>query len=166
MNTESFQQSKKDELIGLEEQHEISCLVQKFAMEKLGYSKVKVSSFELMQKKPRSIVTIAFNKSQNDLYLRFGKYDLADLNDQKIIVFARIGFRKKKHGYGTALLKELCHFGQQFGYGYLEVERPNPDCQAFMKKLGFKDKFYLPIDQLKRSIQEYELSRQAGPSFL
>lgn len=63
MNTESFQQSKKDELIGLEEQHEISCLVQKFAMEKLGYSKVKVSSFELMQKKPRSVVTIAFNKS-------------------------------------------------------------------------------------------------------
>ena len=62
MNTESFQQSKKDELIGLEEQHEISCLVQKFAMEKLGYSKVKVSSFELMQKEPRSVVTIAFNK--------------------------------------------------------------------------------------------------------
>jgi len=35
-----------------------------------------------------------------------------------------------------------------------------------MKKLGFKDKFYLPIDQLKRSIQEYELSRQAGPIFV
>ena len=42
MNTESFEEPKKDELIGLEEQHEISCLVQKFAMEKLGYSKVKV----------------------------------------------------------------------------------------------------------------------------
>lgn len=138
---------------------------------KICYGKIRIFkgeslSFELMQKKPRSVVTIAFNKSQNDLYLRFGKYDLADLNDQKIIVVARIGFRKKKHGYGTALLKELCHFGQQFGYGYLEVERPNPDCQAFMKKLGFKDKFYLPIDQLKRSIQEYELSRQAGPIFV
>lgn len=166
MNTESFQEPKKDELIGLEEQHEISCLVQKFAMEKLGYSKVKVSSFELMQKKPRSVVTITFNKSQNDLYLRFGKYDLADLNDQKIIVVARIGFSKKKHGYGTALLKELCHFGTQFGYGYLEIERPNLDCQAFMKKLGFKDEFYLPIDELKRSIQAYELSRQIKASFV
>lgn len=58
------------------------------------------------------------------------------------------------------LLKELCIFGQKFGYEYLEVERPNPDCQAFMKKLGFKDEFYLPIDQLKKSIQEYELMKQ------
>ncbi len=95
MNTESFQQSKKDELIGLEEQHEISCLVQKFAMEKLGYSKVKVSSFELMQKKPRSVVTIAFNKSQNDLYLRFGKYDLADLMIRKSLLLLALDFVKR-----------------------------------------------------------------------
>lgn len=166
MNTELFQQPKKDELIGLEEQHEISCLIQKFAMEKLGYSKVKVSSFQLMQKKPQSKVNVAFNKSSNDLYLRFGKYDFADLKNQKSIIVARIGFSKKKHGYGTALLKELCIFGEKFGYEYLEIERPNPDCQIFMKKLGFKDKFYLPIDQLKLSIQEYELFRQTETSFI
>lgn len=156
---ESFQQSKKNELIGLEEQQEIFCLVQKFVILKLGYSKVKVSSLELMQNKPQSKVNIAFNKSSDDLYLRFGKYYLPGLRDKKCIVVARIGFSKKKHGYGTALLKELCIFGEKFGYEYLEVECPNPDCQIFMKKLGFKDAFYLSIDQLKYSIQKYELSR-------
>lgn len=160
MNTELLQQSEKNELIGLEEQHEILSLVQKFAMEKLGYSKVKVSSFPLLQKKPLSKVTIAFTRSLNDLYFRFGKYGFADFKDKKIIVVARIGFRKKKRGYGTALLKELCLFGEKFGYEYLEVECPNDDCQAFMKKLGFKDEFYLPIEQLKKSIQEYELLKQ------
>nr|WP_228289822.1 hypothetical protein [Acinetobacter pittii] len=59
------------------------------------------------------------------------------------------------------MLKELCIFWEKFGYEYLEVERPNPHCQAFMKKLGFKGEFYLPIDQLKNSIQEYELLKQA-----
>ncbi|WP_289353433.1 GNAT family N-acetyltransferase [Acinetobacter baumannii] len=74
--------------------------------------------------------------------------------------------KKQKNGYGTALLKELCNFGEKFGYEYLEIECPNPDCQAFMKKLGFKDEFYLPIDQLKKSIQAYELSKQAKVSLL
>lgn len=105
-------------------------------------------------------VNIAFSKRYDDLYLRFGKYAFADHKDKKYIVVARIGFRKQKHGYGTTLLKELCNFGEKFGYEYLEVECPNPDCQAFMKKLGFKDQFYLPINQLKNSIQKYELSKQ------
>lgn len=166
MNTESFQQPKKDELIGLEEQHEISCLVQKFAMEKLGYSKVKVSSIELSRNKPQMKVNIAFDRGLDGLYLRFGNYTYGVHHNKKYIVVARIGFRKKNKGYGTALLKELCLFGEKFGYEYLEIECPNPDCQAFMKKLGFKDEFYLPIDELKCSIQEYELSRQAVSSFV
>lgn len=58
-------------------------------------------------------------------------------------------------------MKELCIFGKKFGYEYLEIEGPNSDCRAFMEKLGFKNEFYLPIDQLKRSIEEYELLRQA-----
>lgn len=115
---------------------------------------------QLSQKKPQMNVNIAFSKRYDDLYLRFGKYAFADHKDKKYIVVARIGFRKQKHGYGTTLLKELCNFGEKFGYEYLEVECPNPDCQAFMKKLGFKDQFYLPINQLKNSIQKYELSKQ------
>ncbi|EXS30075.1 acetyltransferase family protein [Acinetobacter sp. 742879] len=106
-------------------------------------------------------MNIAFSKSFDDLYLRFGKYPFADHKDKKYIVVAHVGFKKQKNGHGTALLKELCIFGGKFGYEYLEVERPNQDCQAFMKKLGFKDEFYLPIDQLKKSIKEYELLKQA-----
>ncbi|MDH2597303.1 GNAT family N-acetyltransferase [Acinetobacter baumannii] len=164
MNTESFQQSEKDGLIELEEQNEISCLIRRFATKQFGYSRIRISSTQLIQKKPQANVTIALNKSLVDLYLRFGKYGFADNKDKKYIVVARIGFKKLKNGHGTALLKELCIFGEKFGYEYLEVERPNPDCQAFMKKLGFKDEFYLPIDQLKRSIQQYELSKQANVS--
>lgn len=164
MNTESFQSSEEDELIGLDEQNEISCLVQTFARKQFGYSRVSVSSPQLIRKTPQPRVNIAFNKSLIDLYLRFGKYPLADHGDKKCIIVARIGFKKQKNGHGTALLKELCIFGEKFGYEYLEIECPNPDCQAFMKKLGFKDEFYLPIDQLKKSIQEYELSKQAKVS--
>ena len=51
-------------------------------------------------------------------------------------------------------------FGQRFGYEFLQVECPNPDCQAFMRKLGFKDTHILPIGELRNSIQEYELLRQ------
>ncbi|ADI91655.1 GNAT family N-acetyltransferase [Acinetobacter oleivorans] len=160
MNTKSFQSSQEDGLIELEEQNEISCLIRRFAIEKLGYSRARVSSMQLSQKKPQMNVNIAFSKRYDDLYLRFGKYAFADHKDKKYIVVARIGFRKQKHGYGTTLLKELCNFGEKFGYEYLEVECPNPDCQAFMKKLGFKDQFYLPINQLKKSIQKYELSKQ------
>lgn len=149
MNTKSFQSSQEDGLIELEEQNEISCLIRRFAIEKLGYSRARVSSMQLSQKKPQMNVNIAFSKRYDDLYLRFGKYAFADHKDKKYIVVARIGFRKQKHGYGTTLLKELCNFGEKFGYEYLEVECPNPDCQAFMKKLGFKDQFYLPINQLK-----------------
>lgn len=161
MNTKLFQQSETDKLIGLEEQNEISCLIQRFATEQFGYSRVSVSSPQLIRKTPQPRINIAFRKSLIDLYLRFGKYPLADHEDKKCIIVARIGFKKQKHGYGTTLLKELCNFGEKFGYEYLEIECPNPDCQAFMKKLGFKDEFYLPIDQLKKSIQEYELLKQA-----
>ncbi|EHU1961280.1 acetyltransferase [Acinetobacter baumannii] len=166
MNTESLQRSEEDGLIGLEEQNEISCLVRRFATEQFGYSRMRISSLELIRKKPQPRVNVALNKSLIDLYLRFGKYPLADHGDKKCIIVARIGFRKQKHGYGTTLLKELCNFGEKFGYEYLEVECPNPDCQAFMKKLGFKDEFYLPIDQLKKSIQAYELSKQAKVSLV
>ncbi len=161
MNTESLQQSEIDKLIGLKEQNEISCLIRRFATEQFGYSRMRISSMQLRQKKPQTNVTVALNKSLIDLYLRFGEYAFAEHLDKKYIVVARIGFKKQKQGYGTALLKDLCIFGEKFGYEYLEVERPNPDCQAFMKKLGFKDEFYLPINQLKKSIQEYELSKQA-----
>ncbi|MFP5085574.1 GNAT family N-acetyltransferase [Acinetobacter pittii] len=161
MHTESFLPSEEDRLIGLEEQNEISCLIRRFATKQFGYSRMRISSMQLRQKKPQMNVTIALNKSLIDLYLRFGEYAFAEHQDKKYIVVARIGFKKQKNGYGTALLKELCNFGEKFGYKYLEVERPNPSCQAFMKKLGFKDKFYLPIDQLKKSIQEYELLKQA-----
>lgn len=164
MNIVSLQQSEEDELIGLEEQNEILGLIRKFAIEKFGYKRVYVSSAALTSKMPQASVTIALRKSLIDLYLRFGKYVFAAHKDKKYIVVARIGFKKQKNGHGTALLKELCIFGEKFGYEYLEVERPNQDCQAFLKKLGFKDEFYLPIDQLKKSIQEYELSKQAKVS--
>lgn len=162
MNTESLQESEEDGLIGLEEQNEISCLIRRFATEQFGYSRMRISSMQLRQKKPQTNVTVALNRSLIDLYLRFGEYAFAEHQDKKYIVVARIGFKKQKHGYGTVLLKELCIFGEKFGYEYLEVERPNPDCQAFMKKLGFKDKFYLSIDQLKRSIQEYKCLRKTN----
>ncbi|EXE59598.1 MULTISPECIES: GNAT family N-acetyltransferase [Acinetobacter calcoaceticus/baumannii complex] len=161
MNTESFQPSAEDGLIGLEEQNEISGLVRRFATEKFGYKRVYVSSAALSNRMPQASVTITLRQSLIDLYLRFGKYAFAVYKDKKYIVVARIGFKKQKNGHGTSLLKELCIFGEKFGYEYVEVERPNLDCQAFMKKLGFKDEFYLPIDQLKKSIQEYELSKQA-----
>ncbi|MCU7696972.1 GNAT family N-acetyltransferase [Acinetobacter sp. AYS6] len=166
MNIDSCQQSEKNGLIELEEQKEISCLVRRFAIEKFGYSRLRVSSPELIRRTPQPRVNIALNKSLIDLYLRFGTYTRNNHNDKKYIVVARIGFKKQKQGYGTALLKELCIFGEKFGYEYLEIECPNPDCQAFMKKLGFKDEFYLPIDQLKRSIQEYELLRQVEISLV
>ncbi|MBD2849091.1 GNAT family N-acetyltransferase [Acinetobacter baumannii] len=166
MNIVSFPQPEEDELISLKEKNEISGLIRKFAIEKFGYKRVYVSSAALSSKMPQASVTIALRKSLIDLYLRFGKYAIAAHKDKKYIVIARMGFKKQKNGYGTALLKELCNFGEKFGYEYLEIECPNPDCQAFMKKLGFKDEFYLPIDQLKKSIQAYELSKQAKVSLL
>ncbi|WP_442838733.1 GNAT family N-acetyltransferase [Acinetobacter baumannii] len=160
MNIESFQPSEDDGLIGLEEQNEILCLIRRFATEQFGYLRMRVSSPEIIRKTPQPRVNVALNKSLVDLYLRFGKYPFDGHKDKKGIIVARIGFKKQKNGYGTTLLKELCNFGEKFGYEYLEIECPNPNCQAFMKKLGFKDEFYLPIDQLKKSIQEYELLKQ------
>lgn len=160
MNTASLQQSEANGLIGLEEQNEILSLLQTFTIEKFGYKRVYISSPGLSRKMLQPRVNVALSKSRIDLYLRFGIYSRNDHKDKKYIVVARIGFKNPKNGHGTALLKELCNFGEKFGYEYLEVECPNQDCQAFMKKLGFKDEFYLPIDQLKKSIQEYELLKQ------
>lgn len=161
MNVKSFQHVEKEIIIGLEEQSEIKCLVQKYIREKFGYSRINISSFELMKNKPQAQINLEFSSSLITLYLRFGRYGFAVYKEKKYIVVASIGFRNKKNGYGTALLKELCIFGEKFGYEYLEVECPNPDCQVFMKKLGFKDDFFLPIKQLKKSIRDYELLKQA-----
>ena len=92
MNTDSFQPSEEDRLIRLEEQSEISCLVRRFAIEQFGYSRMRISSPELMRRTPQPKVNIALSKRLIDLYLRFGTYSRNNHNDKKYIVFALIGF--------------------------------------------------------------------------
>lgn len=132
-------------------------VLKKFTVRKLGYSLRRADIFFLQHK--YEYMTAHFNIGLDDLYLRFGDCRHA-APDHKSIVVARIGFRQTKRGHGTELLKVLCMFGQRFGYEFLQVECPNPDCQAFMRKLGFKDTHILPIGELRNSIQEYELLRQ------
>lgn len=147
-------------LIDVAEQREIYKLIKRFSLKELEDSNVFITSIELFQKKPQEKVTIALmNGKGDDLYLRFGTYIFGVYEKKKYIVIARIGFHHQKNGYGTALLKELCTFGKKYKYDYLEVEYPNAACQAFMKKIGFKEDFYLPIDVLIQSIQEYESSK-------
>lgn len=133
-------------------------VLKKFTVRKLGHSLRRADIFFIQHKD--EYMTAHFHLGSDDLYIRFGDCRIA-APDHKSIVVARIGFRQKKRGHGTELLKVLCIFGQRFGYEFLQVECPNPDCLEFMRKLGFKDTHILPIGELRKSIQEYELLKQA-----
>lgn len=128
--------------------------LKKFIVGKLGYSLKQASSIDLFSFR-EDYFTLQFKKGLDDLYLKIGDYSYA-APEQKSIVISRIGFRKSHSGSGTELLKELCKLGQEFKYDWLYIECPNPGCQEFMKKLGFKDTSPISIHELKNSIQEYE----------
>ncbi len=80
--------------------------------------------YAIKTKKPQTNVTIALDKSLIDLYLRFGEYAFAEHKDKKYIVVARIGFKKQKNGYGTALIKELCNFGENLDMNIYKLNVP------------------------------------------
>lgn len=137
----------------------ISSVLEGFLVGRLKYSE-RVKHFLIMHQENSDKCTAYFcgrgsNGQRNDLYFRFGDYAFRN-NHGKYIVVARIGFRYPNKGHGTALLKELCDFGEKFGYEYLAIESPNDDCQIFMKKLGFKDTYDMPIHELKKSIKNYQ----------
>jgi len=142
-----------------DEQSEILNAIQNFGGNILKRSEewAYISSF--LQKDGTTSLKICSYSSglgiEDDIYLKFGKYHIGD-QSQKQIVVARISFKKRKSGYGTALLKTLCEIGERYNYVSLHIEEPNPDCKAFMKKIGFKEDEFLPILKLKESIEEYE----------
>lgn len=94
------------------------------------------------------------------IYLRFGKYNY-DNKKEKRIVIARMSFKNTRNGNGTALLKKLCEIAEKYTYESIEVEQPNPNCKAFMKKLGFTDGLSIQTQQLIDSIKIYEMMKQA-----
>jgi len=129
-------------------------IFKKFIVERLGFSLKQADSIDLYSARQEFFI-LQFKKGLDDLYLKIGEYSYT-APSQKSIVISRIGFRKSHSGYGTELLKELCKLGQEFNYDWLYVECPNPGCQKFMKKLGFKDTSPISIHELQDSIQQYE----------
>lgn len=133
--------------------------LKKFLVEKLRYSEKQASDIDLFSNR-KEYFTLRFKRGFDDLYLKVGDYSYT-APDQKSIVVSRIGFKKNHKGSGTRLMKELCELGTKFKYEWLYVECPNPDCQEFMKKLGFKGTDPIAIDKLQNSIQQYESLKQS-----
>lgn len=91
---------------------------------------------------------------EDDLYLRFGKYN--DKNEvKKQIIVARISFLNQRKGYGTKLLMTLCKIAEKYDYRSISIEQPNANCLEFMKKRGFQENRVIPITVLKESIKFY-----------
>lgn len=133
--------------------------LKKFLVEKLRYSEKQANNIDLFSNR-KEYFTLRFKRGFDDLYLKIGDYSYT-APDQKSIVVSRIGFKKNHKGSGTRLMKELCELGKKFKYEWLYVECPNPDCQEFMKKLGFKGTDPISIDKLQNSIQQYESRKQS-----
>lgn len=131
-----------------------------FLVEKLGYSEKQASRIDVSSHR-KDYFMLMFKKGLDDFYLKIGNH-VHTAPDHKSIVVARIGFCKSNKGFGTELIKELCKVGQEFNYEWFAVECPNPGCQEFMKKLGFKDTSPMLINDLKSSIHKYESHKEVN----
>lgn len=86
----------------------------------------------------------AFNKNiiaqeeDFDFYLRLINVDTADYKKGTLVI-ARIGFLKKRQGFGSKLVSRLIKAGGECGYKYLALEQANPQSKAFAIKMGMKD---------------------------
>ncbi|ENX36904.1 MULTISPECIES: N-acetyltransferase [Acinetobacter] len=145
------------------ERNAISETLESFLVDRLKYSKKKTHfTIRELDGKTKCFTSFFAGRSSigkpNEFYIRFGEHGYKKANSKYIIV-ARLSFHHRNKGHGTAFLKYLCLFGEKFGYEFLEIECPNSDCRAFMKKIGFKDQLYLPILELKQSIQTYEAQK-------
>lgn len=87
--------------------------------------------------RPANNFRIITNKKKFDLYFRFGETWVKD--GEKTIVIARIGFEKRRVGYGTSLLKLLTEIAIKFDYKYIAIESVNANSRAFAKKFGFEE---------------------------
>ena len=132
----------------------------RFLVEKLGYSEKQASRIDVSSLR-QDYFMLMFKKGLDDFYLKIGNH-VHTAPDHKSIVVARIGFCKSNKGSGTELIKELCKVGQEFNYEWFAVECPNPGCQEFMKKLGFKDISPMLINDLMSSIHKYESHKKVN----
>lgn len=149
-------------LMDIQEQREILDIVKNFIFNVLGKPEdsVYISSFPSDKGNAFMQIKLFDLGDGDDIYLRFGKYNF-DVPSEKRIVVARIGFKDKFVGNGTKLLQMLCSLGEKYNFQTLSIECPNPDCQAFMKKLGF-EKDYMQLNALKDSIHQYKTTKKAS----
>lgn len=136
---------KKDEMLAFE------YLLKEFMVNvlRLAPKSIKINGIASECKFVNIKVTV--HNPNNDFYFRLGYF--GETSKIKEIIVARLGFKTPKKGFGTKLLKELCVFGEKFGYSFLSIECPNPDCQKFMLKLGFKSNQYkIEVQDLLRLI--------------
>lgn len=105
-------------------------LLNQYLMEKFSY-----------RKEPASLGisnTIYVQRSSIGLYLRF-KPRYQKPIDPNALIIASIGFRRKRKGYGTDLLRFLVRQAADFGIDTIAIECPNSESiEAFGKKFAFK----------------------------
>jgi hypothetical protein len=125
---------KKDEMLAFES------MLKEFMINVLGLAPKSVKIYGITSERKLINVKVTVYNPNNDFYFRLGYFD--ETNTIKEIIIARLGFKTPRKGFGTKLIKELCIFGEKFGYTFLSIECPNKGCQQFMLKLGFKSKQY------------------------
>lgn len=138
---------KKDEMLAFEN------LLKEFMVNvlRLAPKSIKIGGISSDIKYVNIKVTV--HNPNNDFYFRLGYFE--ETSKIKEIIIARLGFKTPKKGFGTKLLKELCVFGEKFGYSFLSIECPNKGCKDFMLKLGFKPNQYkIEVQELLRLIDD------------
>lgn len=80
--------------------------------------------------------TIRADRVKFDIYLRL--YDVPERRPLPTMVIARIGFREKRKGNGTAFLRFITGIAVKYGYKVIEFECCNDNCKAFAGNFGFK----------------------------
>jgi hypothetical protein len=83
-----------------------------------------------------SVNHIITHRRKMDLYIRF--LDQVTERPRPTIVIARIGFEKKRKGYGTAFLKLITDIALKYNYEYVELENCNHNSRPFADRFGFR----------------------------
>lgn len=96
--------------------------------------------------------TIYLDRDRVSLFIRYrikGEYW-----ENETLVIAMFGFKEKRKGHGTDLLKFLCEQCEYYGIHYIGIEKTNEQSKAFAIKYGFhelteKEQFLIRVSDLR-----------------
>lgn len=108
----------------------------------------------VQQQVTSSYGTISARTKKFDLYFRlFARPD--HICPRDCLVIARIGFKQRRSGHGSALVSYLLELAPTIGYRHVAIECANANSAAFAERLGFS-----PFENRRHWVGSVEVIRE------